>query len=115
MEKTKQPLEIITIQEFDKSKEPSKDTSISKYEIISTLRYPDGNKSGNMELYSDSESGLFLSLALTLENIAIKAGIKYGKGFETDGIYLLKPAIDVMVRHHNSFIDKIDRLSHIPK
>lgn len=109
--KNKESLEIITIQEFDKSKikDLGKDTAIPNFEVTHFTQYPDGSKSGAYVSYAYTENKILHYFALMLE-ISMESKAKLDFKLNNNYLYI-KETADIMLRHHNYFVNELEKQS----
>jgi hypothetical protein len=107
---TKEPLEIITIREFDPDNHKhfgEKNKYPPKYEVTHMTQYPNDSHSGIFTSYAYTETQILRSFALVLElSMKNKAEVD----FKLDNDYLhIKKIIDMILRHHNYFVNELEK------
>lgn len=107
---TKEPLEIITIQEYDPNRDRhfgEKNKHPPKYEVIHLTQYPNGDQSGTAILYDYTETQILHSLALTLE-LSREHEAKLDFRLGNDHLHI-KETSDIMLRNHNYFVNELEK------
>jgi len=110
MKKPIEPLEIITIQEYDPDRHQhfgEKNKYSPKYEVTHFTKYPDDSHSGTYISFAYTEDQILHSFALVLElSMKNKAEIDFKLG--NDYLYI-KEIIDIILRHHNYFVNELEK------